>query len=182
MLEPGMESGPCASPPSEPCQARKGAALRRITASAAGRLGSMAGSLASGGPARGRGGPGPVRTCGPDGQVAGASPWGREKSGAGAAGRWVGGTGAGWKKRFPQRSVRGGSLRPEGEGMAGSTPGRDAAPGPEGRSGPPASCGVPIWARCGAWRSSRGGPELTGRSLSPSVSAGSRGSRTRRSR
>ncbi len=40
-----MEPGPCASPPSEPCQARKGAALRRITASAAGRLGSMMGSF-----------------------------------------------------------------------------------------------------------------------------------------
>ncbi len=39
-----MEPGPCASSPSEPCQARKGAALRRITTSAAGRLGSMMGS------------------------------------------------------------------------------------------------------------------------------------------
>jgi len=40
-----MESGPCALPLSEPCQARKGAALRRITVSAAGRLGSLRGSF-----------------------------------------------------------------------------------------------------------------------------------------
>jgi len=40
-----MEPGPCASSPSESCQTRKGAALRRILASAAGRLGSMVGSL-----------------------------------------------------------------------------------------------------------------------------------------
>ena len=39
-----MEPGPCASSPSESCQARKGAALRRIPASAAGRLGSIVGS------------------------------------------------------------------------------------------------------------------------------------------
>ena len=39
-----MEPGPCASSPFEPCQARKGAALRRIPASAADRLGSMVGS------------------------------------------------------------------------------------------------------------------------------------------
>jgi hypothetical protein len=39
-----MEPGPCASSPSESCQARKGAALRRIPASAADRLGSMVGS------------------------------------------------------------------------------------------------------------------------------------------
>ena len=42
--EPGMELGPCASPSSEPCQARKGAALRGNTTSAAGCLGSMTGS------------------------------------------------------------------------------------------------------------------------------------------
>ena len=41
--EPTMEPGPCASSPFEPCQARKGAALRRISTSAAGRLGSMVG-------------------------------------------------------------------------------------------------------------------------------------------
>jgi len=40
-----MELGPCASSSFEPCQTRKGAALRGNTASAAGRLGSMAGSF-----------------------------------------------------------------------------------------------------------------------------------------
>ena len=39
-----MELGPCASSSFEPCQTRKGAALRGNTTSAAGRLGSMAGS------------------------------------------------------------------------------------------------------------------------------------------
>jgi hypothetical protein len=43
--EPGMELGPCASSSFEPCQARKGAALRGNATSAAGCLGSMAGSL-----------------------------------------------------------------------------------------------------------------------------------------
>ncbi len=43
--EPGMELGPCASSSFEPCQTRKGAALRGNTASAAGCLGSMAGLL-----------------------------------------------------------------------------------------------------------------------------------------
>jgi hypothetical protein len=39
-----MELGPCASSSLEPCQARKGAALRGNAASAADRPGSMAGS------------------------------------------------------------------------------------------------------------------------------------------
>ena len=43
-IEPGMELGPCALSSFEPCQTRKGAALRRNTTSAAGCLGSMAGS------------------------------------------------------------------------------------------------------------------------------------------
>jgi hypothetical protein len=47
LTEPGMEPGPCASSSSEPCQARKGAALRGNTTSVAGRLGSMAGSIVS---------------------------------------------------------------------------------------------------------------------------------------
>ncbi len=46
-----MEPGPCASPPPEPCQARKGAALRGTQVSAAGRLGSMVGSEFRAGPA-----------------------------------------------------------------------------------------------------------------------------------
>jgi len=41
-----MELGPCASSSFEPCQARKGAALRGNATSAAGCLGSMAGSFA----------------------------------------------------------------------------------------------------------------------------------------
>jgi len=41
--EPTLELGSCASSPFESCQARKGAALRRIPASAAGYLGSMVG-------------------------------------------------------------------------------------------------------------------------------------------
>jgi len=45
VTEPGVELGPCASSSFESCQARKGAALRRNTTSAAGCLGSMAGSL-----------------------------------------------------------------------------------------------------------------------------------------
>ncbi len=45
--EPTLELGPCASPTFEPCQTRKGAALRRISASAAGRLGSMVGFLST---------------------------------------------------------------------------------------------------------------------------------------
>ena len=43
--EPGMELGPCASSSFEPCQTRKGAALRGNTTSAAGRLGSATGRL-----------------------------------------------------------------------------------------------------------------------------------------
>ena len=43
--EPVMELGPCASSSFEPCQTRKGAALRGNTTSAAGRLGSMASSF-----------------------------------------------------------------------------------------------------------------------------------------
>jgi hypothetical protein len=42
--EPTLEPGSCASSASEPCQARKGAALRRTSTSAAGHLGSMVGS------------------------------------------------------------------------------------------------------------------------------------------
>jgi hypothetical protein len=42
-----MELGPCASSSFEPCQTRKGAALRGNTASAAGCLSSMAGSYFS---------------------------------------------------------------------------------------------------------------------------------------
>ena len=45
--EPGMELGPCASSSFEPCQARKGAALRGNATSAAGCLGSMTGSYFS---------------------------------------------------------------------------------------------------------------------------------------
>jgi len=40
-----MELGPCASSSFEPCQTRKGAALRGNTTSAAGCLGSMTGSF-----------------------------------------------------------------------------------------------------------------------------------------
>ena len=43
--EPSLELGPCASSSFEPCQARKGAALRGNSASAAGCPGSMLGSF-----------------------------------------------------------------------------------------------------------------------------------------